>query len=315
MARIRTIKPEFFTSEDIVALSPLARLLYIALWCEADKEGRLPWKPMTFKLRYLPGDACDVAALCDELLARGLIVLYGDALAYIPQFRAHQHINPREAESRYPSPDGHEARAIAADDAPTDPPDASPPGTGAPVQSSDAPPRVPHASARVNDASARVPHAQGGREGKGRERNTPPSGGVARARRASRLPDDWTLPDDWRCWAQSERPDLDPDRTADRFADHWRAAAGQRGVKADWLATWRNWVRGERAPPRPAAPPGRAAESFRERDARQAAERVAQFAPALADRSALAGRNSPTVVDIVDTLTPGASNVVAIASR
>ena len=45
MARIRTIKPEFFTSEDIVALSPLARLLFIALWCEADREGRLVWKP------------------------------------------------------------------------------------------------------------------------------------------------------------------------------------------------------------------------------------------------------------------------------
>ena len=56
MARIRTIKPEFFTSEDIVSLSPLARLLYQATWCEADKEGRLQWKPGTFKLRYFPAD-------------------------------------------------------------------------------------------------------------------------------------------------------------------------------------------------------------------------------------------------------------------
>ncbi len=31
MARIRTIKPEFFTSEDVVALSPLARLLFISV--------------------------------------------------------------------------------------------------------------------------------------------------------------------------------------------------------------------------------------------------------------------------------------------
>ena len=43
MARIRTIKPEFFTSDDICALSPLARLLYVGLWCEADREGRLVW--------------------------------------------------------------------------------------------------------------------------------------------------------------------------------------------------------------------------------------------------------------------------------
>ena len=93
MARIRTIKPEFFTSEDIVEIDPLASLLYIALWCEADKEGRLIWKPKTFKMRYLPADSCDIDALCDALLTRQLVVLYGDGLAVIPTFREHQHIN------------------------------------------------------------------------------------------------------------------------------------------------------------------------------------------------------------------------------
>lgn len=104
MARIRTIKPEFFTSEDIVELSPLARLLYIALWCEADKEGRLVWKPKTFKMRYLPADDCDIAALLNELTSAGLVVLYGEGYAHIPAFRAHQHINPRESDSQLPDP-------------------------------------------------------------------------------------------------------------------------------------------------------------------------------------------------------------------
>jgi hypothetical protein len=31
-----------------------------------------------------------------------------------------------------------------------------------------------------------------------------------------------------------------------RFKDHWAAQAGRAGVKADWFATWRNWVRKER---------------------------------------------------------------------
>ena len=106
MARIRTIKPEFFTSEDIVALSPLARLLYIALWCEADKEGRLHWKPRTFKMRYLPGDDCDIHALCAELAGAAVVVLYGDGHAYIPSFSKHQHINPRESASDIPAPQG-----------------------------------------------------------------------------------------------------------------------------------------------------------------------------------------------------------------
>lgn len=104
MPRIRTIKPEFFSSEDITELSPLARLLYIALWCEADREGRLVWKPKTFKIRYLPVDDCDIEALCEELLRRNLVVLYGDALAYIPKFLDHQHINPREQKSALPEP-------------------------------------------------------------------------------------------------------------------------------------------------------------------------------------------------------------------
>lgn len=105
MARIRTIKPEFFTSEDIVSLSPLARLLYIAMWIESDREGRLVWKPRTFKIRYLPADSCDIDSLCRELIESGLVVLYGDAYAYIPTFTSHQHINPRESQSHLPFPD------------------------------------------------------------------------------------------------------------------------------------------------------------------------------------------------------------------
>lgn len=132
MARIRTIKPEFFSSEDIVALTPWARLLYISLWCEADREGRMTWKPGTFKLRYFPGDEVNVENISVELLGRGLVVLYGKGLAYIPKFKDHQHINPREAASVLPAPD-----EIS---------------------------RVKHASARVSDT-------QGGREGKeGKER-------------------------------------------------------------------------------------------------------------------------------------------------
>jgi hypothetical protein len=106
MSRIRTIKPEFFTSEDITSLTPLARVFYIALWCEADREGRLDWKLGTLKMRYLPGDDCDVAALADELTDAGLIVLYevgGKRYAEIPTFKTHQVINNRESESTRPA--------------------------------------------------------------------------------------------------------------------------------------------------------------------------------------------------------------------
>lgn len=110
MARIRTIKPEFFTSEDIVSLSPLARLLYIACWCEADRAGRMEWKPGTMKLRYFPGDSCDMSALCRELTDRGLVVVYEvdhREYAEIPSFERHQIINNRESPSHLPARVGH----------------------------------------------------------------------------------------------------------------------------------------------------------------------------------------------------------------
>ena len=105
MARIRTIKPEFFTSEDIVSMTPLARLFYVSLWCESDRMGRLEWKPGTFKMRYLPGDNCDVSELAQELISKGLIILYkadGKTYAEIPTFTEHQVINNRESESTIP---------------------------------------------------------------------------------------------------------------------------------------------------------------------------------------------------------------------
>ncbi len=73
--------------------------------------------------------------------------------------------------------------------------------------------------------------------------------------RASRLPADWQLPDSWREWATAERPDLDMQRAAAGFADYWHAKPGKDGRKTDWLATWRNWVRNERAPPQARASP------------------------------------------------------------
>lgn len=54
------------------------------------------------------------------------------------------------------------------------------------------------------------------------------------------------LPENWKAFCRAERPDLDPERIWARFTDHWNAQPGQRGVKLDWLATWRNWVRNER---------------------------------------------------------------------
>jgi hypothetical protein len=61
--------------------------------------------------------------------------------------------------------------------------------------------------------------------------------------RATRLSTDFQLPKDWIEFCKSERPDLDAEKTFAEFKDHWIAQAGSKGVKTDWTATWRNWVR------------------------------------------------------------------------
>ena len=53
------------------------------------------------------------------------------------------------------------------------------------------------------------------------------------------------LPDDWRQWATGKRPDLDVQDVWERFHDYWVAKTGADANKADWQATWRNWVRRE----------------------------------------------------------------------
>ncbi|WP_207207357.1 hypothetical protein [Xylanimonas protaetiae] len=38
---------------------------------------------------------------------------------------------------------------------------------------------------------------------------------------------------------------MDGRRATAAFIDYWRAQPGQKGVKLDWVATWRNWLRRE----------------------------------------------------------------------
>lgn len=64
-----------------------------------------------------------------------------------------------------------------------------------------------------------------------------------RGERGTRLPTDWKPTAEDIQFCKTTRPDLDPQRVADDFRDYWVAVAGAKGVKLDWPATWRGWVR------------------------------------------------------------------------
>ena len=79
-------------------------------------------------------------------------------------------------------------------------------------------------------------------------------------RKATNLPADWSLPDDYLQWALTERTDWTDSHaklTAQIFADYWHGKGGKDARKADWFATWRNWVRRENSltsKPKPTQP-------------------------------------------------------------
>lgn len=66
--------------------------------------------------------------------------------------------------------------------------------------------------------------------------------GTAR-KRASRIPDPFVVTAEMRAWAAAETPGLDVDSHTREFVDYWRAKSGRDATKADWVATWRNWMR------------------------------------------------------------------------
>jgi len=86
MARIRTIKPSFWTSEQVVECSTNARLLFIGIWNFADDGGVIPASVKSLKMQIFPGDdfsASEIQSWINELINAGLIIEYQvDAKSY-----------------------------------------------------------------------------------------------------------------------------------------------------------------------------------------------------------------------------------------
>lgn len=111
MARIRTIKPDFFRHEGLYEAEQQERLplrvAFAGLWTVADREGRFIWSPRALKLDCLPYDEVDFSRVLDALWTRGFVVKYTveeREYGYIPSWNNHQVINNREKDSSLPIP-------------------------------------------------------------------------------------------------------------------------------------------------------------------------------------------------------------------
>lgn len=105
--RVRILKPGFFKNEHLGECTPLARLLFAGLWCLADRNGVVEYRPARIRAEILPYDDCRIETLIEDLAAKGFVIKYGeDGLNYlwIPKFQEHQRPHPKEAKSSLPMP-------------------------------------------------------------------------------------------------------------------------------------------------------------------------------------------------------------------
>lgn len=96
MARIRSIKPDFWTDDTLTECSLSARLLFIGTWNFADDYGNLDRSAKQIKARVFPVDNVDCEPLLKELMTHGLLIEYsvsGKKFLHIPGFGKHQIIN------------------------------------------------------------------------------------------------------------------------------------------------------------------------------------------------------------------------------
>ncbi|ROS28887.1 hypothetical protein EDF22_0618 [Rathayibacter sp. PhB127] len=72
---------------------------------------------------------------------------------------------------------------------------------------------------------------------------SPSKEGETPRKRGVRLSPDWLPSEASRAKARTDAPDVDHRAEHAVFVDYWIAQPGQKGVKTDWEATWRNWMR------------------------------------------------------------------------
>lgn len=215
MARIRTVKPTFWTSEQVLNCKPLTRLLFIGMWNFADDWGRMAMAPKSIKAQVFPGDEdvtiANVSDMLLELSNLGLIVIYS--------------ANDRE----YLEITGWSHQKIDRPQKSNIPPPFSESNQGKIVEDSS------------NDRRMIAPDSKG-EEGIGGESNAaspPPPPSRSRKRQAVRLPDDWRPDQSARDYASRQGLSSgEIAREVEKFRNHARA---NDRTASDWGAAWRNW--------------------------------------------------------------------------
>jgi hypothetical protein len=111
MARIRTVKPGFWDSEQIGECSTNARLLFIGIWNFADDRGVIEERPKQIKgqlFRFDDFSVGDVQTWIGELLRADLLRRFtaedGKTYLYVPTWEKHQKVDKPQLQNANPAP-------------------------------------------------------------------------------------------------------------------------------------------------------------------------------------------------------------------
>ncbi len=107
MPRARSLKPGFFSNEDLIELPFEYRLLFAGLWTMADRAGRMEDRPKRIKLTIFPGDNVDCDAGLTSLATKKFIERYEvNGIRYIQIIAWDKHQSPhvKETVSTIPAP-------------------------------------------------------------------------------------------------------------------------------------------------------------------------------------------------------------------
>lgn len=232
MSRARNIKPGFFKNDLLAECSPLARILFIGLWCEADREGRLENRHKRIKADCLPYDECDVSELLGELSKRGFITCYevnGSHYIAIPEFSKHQNPHCKEQASSIPAPCKHGASTVQA--------------SGENSESTEVARLIPDSLLLIPDPLQKIPPADAA--------GSLPADPKPKAKRPptitewlSSLGDADAIPADDPVYAYAEKAGIPDDFLLLSWAEFKSAYAASGKRQKDFPATYRNAVKG-----------------------------------------------------------------------
>ncbi len=227
MARIRSIKPEFWVSEQIAECSTSARLTFVGLWNFCDDRGVHPAKPKTLKAELFPMDditSAQVGQWVEELISAGLVRVFeasedGDSYWHVTGWDRHQKIDrPSYKHPTPPAQDSTSPRRDMLDEDSTSARRAPPPGV---------------------DGS--------GVDRKGEESSSPKARTPAARKSKTSIPSDFTVSDRVKAWAV-EKGFSDLEGHLESFKDKC-AAKGYTNV--DWDAAFMGAIRDDWAKLRP----------------------------------------------------------------